>query len=302
MVVGAIVGAAGLEPIIHAIESGKDIALANKETLVMAGELVIKKAFEKKVKILPIDSEHSAIFQCLLGHERDKLDKIFLTASGGPFLNKPLQEFEFIKPSEAINHPKWNMGKKISIDSATLMNKWLEIIEAKYLFNLENSQIDVLVHPESIVHSMVGYKDGSIIAQLGIPDMTTAISYALSFPNRLELNQEFPDFAALKSLNFYKPDLDKFSCLKIAIDALKSSQTYPLITTVLNASNEIAVEAFLEEKIKFTQIPSVINKTIDKYIANQDLSSIKSIDNVQEIMQIDKWARDISNYLIKTIN
>ncbi|MBU4036622.1 MAG: 1-deoxy-D-xylulose-5-phosphate reductoisomerase [Proteobacteria bacterium] len=284
MVVAAMVGSAGLLPVLAAIEAGKDIALANKETLVMAGDIVIKSAEKKGVKILPVDSEHSAIFQCLSGQRKEDMDKILLTASGGPFLNLPSSGFDKIKPEDAINHPVWQMGKKISIDSATMMNKGLEVIEAKHLFEVSVDDIEILIHPQSIVHSMVSFKDGTVIAQMGIPDMKGAIAYAMSYPKRLPIGQSFPDFNSIGSLSFKKPDTEKFPCIDLAFYAGKTGGTLP---AVMNASNEIAVEAFFNRKISFTYIPEVIRKTMEKHfvIANPMLS---------DILEADLWARSIA--------
>ncbi len=282
MVVTAMVGAAGLMPTLAAIEAGKNIALANKETLVMAGEIVVKKAAEKGIKILPIDSEHSAVFQCIAGHRREDMDKIFLTASGGPFLNMPADEFASIRPEEALNHPTWQMGEKISIDSATLINKGLEVIEAKYLFGVSHDMIKVVIHPQSIVHSMVAYRDGSVIAQLGIPDMKGAIAYAISYPERLPLKQPIPDFVNIGALTFQQPDLEKFPCLALAFKACETGGTMPV---VLNASNEVAVEAFLKKRILFTTIPELIKNTMEKHLSVKD-------PTLSDILETDKWARD----------
>ncbi len=284
MVIAAMVGSAGLMPTLSAIDAGKNIALANKETLVMAGNIVMKKAAEKNVKILPIDSEHSAIFQCIAGHRREDMDKILLTASGGPFLNLPLDEFKFIKPEDAMNHPTWEMGRKISIDSATLMNKGLEVMEAGHLFGVSPEDIEVIIHPQSVIHSMVSYKDGSVIAQMSIPDMKGAIAYAISYPERLRLGQPLPDFKSIGSLTFQKPDTGKFPCLDLAFSAGKTGGTLP---SVLNAANEVAVEAFLNKRLHFTDIPEVIRKTMEKHfvIANPALS---------DILDADLWARKIA--------
>ena len=284
MVIAAMVGAAGLMPTLSAIDAGKNIALANKETLVMAGEIVMKKAAEKNIKILPVDSEHSAIFQCIAGHRREDMDKILLTASGGPFLNLPLDEFKFIKPEDAMNHPTWEMGRKISIDSATLMNKGLEVMEAGHLFGISLEDIEVIIHPQSVIHSMVSYKDGSIIAQMGIPDMKGAIAYAMSYPERLPLGQPLPDFKSIGSLTFQKPDTGKFPCLDLAFYAGKTGGTLP---SVLNAANEVAVGAFLNKRLQFTDIPEVIRKTMEKHfvVANPALS---------DILESDLWARKIA--------
>ena len=292
MVITAMMGAAGLKPTLAAINAGKQIGLANKETLVMAGELVIKKAAQKGVEILPIDSEHSAIFQCMLGHRKQDLDKILLTASGGPFLNTPKKDFAYITPEKALKHPNWNMGKKISIDSATLMNKGLELIEAKHLFRVSQDKIQVVVHPQSIIHSMVSYKDGSVIAQLGVPDMKGAIAYAMSYPERLAINQPVPDFASLGSLTFQNPDLDKFPCLAMAFDACKTGGTMP---AVLNAANEIAVESFLNKAVSFLQIPEIIRQIMDNHI-------FVETPEITDILQADQWAREKAKKFIQKLN
>ncbi len=288
MILLAMVGAAGLQPALSAIESKKQVALANKETLVMAGEIVMTKASECGVTILPVDSEHSAIFQCLRGNREKDLKTIFLTASGGPFREKPFEEFKGITLSDALNHPTWNMGQKITIDSATLMNKGLEIIEAVHLFGVSHDKIKVIVHPQSIVHSMVGFKDGSILAHLGQPDMKAAISYALSEPGRLNINMEFPDFAKLGSLKFENPDTQKFPSLLFAFEACKQKGTLP---AVLNAANEVVVNAFLEKRLSFLDIFRIISKTMALHtrIDNPDLSSI---------IEADLWARDKAQSLI----
>ncbi len=288
-VVTAMVGAAGLMPTVHAVDAGKNIALANKETLVMAGEIVINKAEAKGVKILPVDSEHSAIFQCIKGNRKQDIDKIILTASGGPFIHHLADEFAGIKPKDALNHPTWEMGKKISIDSATLMNKGLEIIEARWLFDILQDRIDVLIHPESIVHSMVSFNDGSIMAQLGVPDMKTPIAYALSYPERILLKQPLPEFADVGALTFEKPDLKKFPCLALAYLACETGGTLP---AVLNAANEEAVNSFLDNRLSFIAIPDVIKKTMDQH----DVIANPSLD---DILKADAWAR---NYAKKLIN
>jgi len=284
----AMVGAAGLKPALCAIEAKKHIALANKETLVMAGEIVMAKALENGVSILPVDSEHSAIFQCLKGNQKKDLKTIFLTGSGGPFREKPFDEFNDIALNDALNHPTWNMGNKITIDSATLMNKALEIIEAVHLFDVTHEEIKVLIHPQSIVHSMVGYKDGSIMAQMGQPDMKGAISYALSEPDRLNLQMDFPDFTSIQSLTFEKPDTQKFPSLLFAFEACKQKGTLP---AVMNAANEVAVKAFLEKRIGFLNIFKLISRTMELHtrIDNPDLSGI---------IEADCWARDKAQSLI----
>ncbi len=289
MVVIAVVGAAGLLPTLSAIEAGKDIALANKETLVMGGEIVMQTALDKGIKILPIDSEHSAIFQCIEGQRKKDLKKIHLTASGGPFLNKPANEFYEIKPEEALNHPTWKMGKKVSIDSATLMNKGLEVIEAKHLFDVSHNTIEVVIHPQSMIHSMVSYRDGSVIAQMGIPDMKGAIAYALSYPERLPLNQPIPDFADIGALTFQKPDMEKFPCLDLAFKACDAGKTLP---AVLNAANEVAVQAFLDGDISFGKIPEVVKETMNRH-------SVAEHTSLTDILEADKWARREAEKVIK---
>ena len=288
MVVTAVVGAAGLIPTLAAIEAGKNIALANKETLVMAGEMVIKMAARNRVKIIPIDSEHSAIFQCIAGNRKQDLDKILLTASGGPFLNRPENEFVKIKPQDALNHPTWQMGKKVSIDSATLMNKGLEVIEAKCLFGISQEMIEVLIHPQSVIHSMVSFKDGAVMAQLGIPDMKGAIAYALSYPERLALEQPLPDFAGIGSLTFEQPDLNKFPCLDLAYQACQAGETLP---AVLNAANEMAVQAFLKQRVPFVKIPEVIGKTMESH-------TVVTNPAFDDIIESDRWAREQARNLI----
>lgn len=291
----AIVGSAGLDPALAAIEARKKIALANKETLVMAGQIVMAKASENQVSILPVDSEHSAIYQCLKGNNKKDLKKIFLTGSGGPFLDKPFKDFKNITIKEALKHPTWNMGDKITIDSATLMNKALEVIEAVHLFDIKHDMIKVLIHPQSIVHSMVGYKDGSIIAQIGIPDMKSAVGYALSEPERLDLKVDFPKFTTNNSmdtldsndikanlLSFENPDTKKFPSLLFAYEACRQQKTLP---AVMNAANEEAVKAFLLKKISFLDIFRLIEKTMEKHtiINDPDLSNI---------IEADLWARE----------
>lgn len=288
MVLLAMVGAAGLKPALAAIESKKQVALANKETLVMAGDIVMGSALENGVTLMPVDSEHSAIFQCLQGNRQKDVQKLILTASGGPFRQKSLREFKDISLEEALHHPTWSMGKKITIDSATLMNKGLEVIEAFHLFRVAPEEIEVVVHPESIVHSMVGFKDGTIMAQLGQPDMKGAISYALSFPERLDLKMDFPDFLSLGALTFEKPDTTKFPSLLFAFEACRQKGTLP---AVLNAANETAVNAFLEKRIGFQDIFRLISKTMETHtrIDNPDLSSI---------IEADSWAREKAESLI----
>ncbi len=280
-VVGAMMGAAGLGPILSAIDAGKTIALSNKETLVMAGETVMRRAAEKGVAILPVDSEHSAIFQCLSGQRREDLDTIVLTASGGPFLKCPAGEFEDITPADALKHPNWEMGKKITIDSATLMNKGLEVIEARWLFGVSPERIRVVVHPQSIVHSMVAYRDGSVIAQMGVPDMKGAIAYALSCPERMDIGQPPPDFSKLGELTFQEPDWKRFPCLQLAFEACEVGGTLP---AVLNGANEAAVEAFLQEKISFTTIPRIIRDAMVRHVPTSN-------PTLDDILEADRWAR-----------
>jgi len=281
IVVSAISGAAGLMPTLAAIKAGKNIALANKETMVIAGDIVTKMSRKNGVKILPVDSEHSAIFQCLEGQNRSFLKRVILTASGGPFLNLSKKELNNVKPNQALCHPKWKMGKKITIDSASLMNKGLEVIEAKWLFEVGFDKIDVLIHPQSIVHSMVEFIDGSVTAQMGIADMRIPIAYALSYPERIENNLPRLNFIQTNNLQFYKPDTEKFRCLQLAYKAGIEGGTYP---AVLNAANEVAVEAYMGEKIKFTDIPGVIEKILNAH------DSVKE-PSLEEIMQADSWAR-----------
>lgn len=273
MVVGAMVGFSGLRPAIAAIKADKILALANKETLVAAGSIVEKLG----AKILPVDSEHSAIFQCLQGSDGNRLSKIHLTASGGPFRTWSKSQIASAKASDALKHPNWNMGAKVTIDSATMMNKGLEVIEAKWLFGLEPKDINVLVHPESIVHSMVEFEDGAVLAQLGVPDMRLPIQYALSYPNRLPLQGQRLDFS--KSLTFEKPDFERFPCLKLAFDAIEKGGTAPC---AMNAANEVAVAAFLKDEIGFYDIPLLVQKTIDsvEFTASPSLDDIFAVNDL----------------------
>lgn len=281
IVLTALVGMIGLVPTLEAIKYRKTIALANKETLVTAGRLVMNEAKKMGVNILPVDSEHCAIFQCLNGESNKEIEKIILTASGGPFRNKTKEQLVNVTKNEALKHPNWSMGRKISIDSATLMNKGLEVIEAKWLFGLDSSDIDVLVHPQSIVHSMVQFIDGSVIAQLGNPDMKLPIQYAFSYPKRIYNDYERLDLAKVSSLTFEKPDINTFPCLKLAYECLEKGGTY---STVLNAANEILVSEFLNDTIKFYDIPKYIEKALEKH------SSIEE-PTLEEILYIDDWSR-----------
>ncbi len=282
IVLNSLVGNIGLEPTLKAIRNGKDIALANKETLVTAGELVMKEAREHNVKIYPVDSEHSAIFQCLQGNSQNKIRKIHLTASGGPF--KDYTSFDGITVEAALKHPNWSMGKKITIDSATMMNKGLEVIEAKWLFDVDVDQINVVVHPQSIIHSMVEFEDSAVIAQLGEPDMKVPIQYALTYPNRIK--NDFPkiDFFSCGNLTFQKPNLELFRCLQLAFDAIKTGGTLP---TVMNGANEVAVAAFLDRKIGFSDIPKLIEKAMNAY-------NIKYNYDFEDVFEADLWAREFS--------
>jgi 1-deoxy-D-xylulose-5-phosphate reductoisomerase len=283
MVLTAMVGYSGLIPTIHAIKAKKPIALANKETLVVAGALITQLAKENAVNIYPVDSEHSAIFQCLAGEWHNSIEKIYLTASGGPFRGKKAEELAHVTKQQALKHPNWDMGAKITIDSASLMNKGLEVIEAKWLFNLSVEQIDVIVHPQSIVHSIVQFQDGSMKAQMGLPDMKLPIQYALAYPQRLQASFPRFDFMNYSSLSFEKPDLQTFRNLGLAFEALKQGGNMPCI---LNASNEIVVEAFLQDKIGFLQMSDVIEKTMQKaaFINNPTLDDyIKSDEEARRI-------------------
>lgn len=272
-VVSAIVGAAGLSPTLAAIEAGKDIALANKETLVMAGELVMNAARENRVELLPIDSEHNAIFQSMSAGRRQDVQRIILTASGGPFLLMNSRDLWDVSPEQALAHPNWSMGKKISIDSATLMNKGLEVIEARWLFDVEIENIEVLIHPQSIVHSMVEFVDGSVISQMGIPDMRIPIMYALSYPERLTMNLPRLDLHFENDLSFRRPDFKKFPALKLAYQACRQGGTLP---AALNAANEVAVEAFLCKKIRFPEIAWVVAETVSQ-LTPRDASTLNAV-------------------------
>jgi 1-deoxy-D-xylulose-5-phosphate reductoisomerase len=271
--VGAMVGSAGLLPTIEAIKRGKRIALANKETLVVAGEFITELAEKSNAEILPIDSEHSAIFQCIEGERNKEIEKLILTASGGPFLNKSYKDLEDVTVAEALNHPNWKMGNKITIDSASMMNKGLEIIEAHWLFGTAAEDINVVIHPQSVIHSMVQFVDGSIKAQLGLPDMKLPIQYALTYPERVGNNFERTNLADIGKLTFFEPDFHKFECLKLAFYALSQGGTAPCI---LNAANEVVVDKFLKGEIKFTRIPVLIGKALEK-IKNYNSPSLEVI-------------------------
>ena len=288
LVLTALVGFSGLKPTLKAIETGKQIALSNKETLVVAGELVTKNAREMGVNIYPVDSEHSAIFQCLAGEFHNKIEKIYLTASGGPFRNKNREFLEKVTKNDALKHPNWNMGNKVTIDSATLMNKGLEVIEAKWLFNLRQDQIEVVVHPQSIIHSLVQFEDGSMKAQMGLPDMKLPIQYALFYPTRIK--SDFPRFSFLDypQLTFEKADTSIFRNLLLAYEAMRIGGNMPCI---LNAANEIVVDAFLKERISFLKMPDVIEKCMN-------LCAFISHPAIDDYYQTDNEARRITNTLI----
>ncbi|MCX7880502.1 MAG: 1-deoxy-D-xylulose-5-phosphate reductoisomerase [Ignavibacteria bacterium] len=292
LVVSAIVGFSGVKPTISALASGKNVALANKESIVVAGEIITEITRKYNSKIISIDSEHNAILQCLVGENLDTVEEVILTASGGPFLNTDPKNFEHIQIQEALAHPRWSMGKKISIDSATLMNKGLEVIEAHWLFNLETDKIKVLIHPESIIHSMVQFIDGSIKAQLGPPDMRIPISFALNYPNRFKYDFPRINLAKIEKLSFFEPNHNKFPCLRLAYDALAVGGSAPI---VLNASNEIAVNAFLGGKITFDKIPACIEFALNK-INN------KAKPSLEEIYYIDKLTREITESFINNLN
>ncbi len=281
--VSAIVGAAGLQPTLAAINAGKDIGLANKETLVMAGKIVMDAVKQTGVLLFPIDSEHSAIFQALEGGRREDVNKIILTASGGPFRQKSASELKDVTPKQALNHPNWSMGKKISIDSATLMNKGLEVIEARWLFNMHSDDIEVVIHPQSIVHSLVEYQDGSVLAQLGIPDMRIPIAYALSYPQRLSLNLKRLSLSQCANLQFDEPDYQRFPALQLAFDALSNGGVLP---AVLNAANEEAVDAFLDGKIAFPQISELVAMAMDSVDTGDE-------NSLEDILEADRLSRHL---------
>ena len=281
-VLTSVVGNVGLLPTVEAINAGKDILLANKETLVTSGSIIMPLALKKNVKILPVDSEHSAIFQCLQGNENNRISKILLTASGGPFFGKTKEQLKNVTKKDALAHPNWSMGAKITIDSATMMNKGLEVIEAKWLFGVEPDNIEVYVHRQSIVHSMVEFCDNSVIAQMGVPDMKLPIVYAIHYPERKFPVCEKLDLFKCNTLTFAKPDIDTFECLGFAYDALKIGGTMP---AVMNAANEIAVSRFLNDEIEFLQIPYIIRKTMDAHTVKHNIS-------ITDVINADLWARE----------
>ena len=287
VVVSGVMGSAGLLPAIHALKSGKNLALANKETLVIAGELVLREAKKTNSQIIPIDSEHSAIFQVLNGEKKEQIKKIILTASGGPFRTFSLDQMETVTVKDALKHPNWDMGAKITIDSSTMMNKGLEYIEAKWLFGV-NTPIEIIVHAQSIIHSMIEFVDTSIIAQLGIPDMRVPIAYALTYPDRFECDLPSLDLTTMGNLTFEAPDLERFPCLRLAIDAMEIGKTMP---AVLNAANEIAVQAFLEELIPYKDIAELIRMVMQ----NHNPSPLKEL---QDVLIADRWAREETTKLV----
>ena len=288
ILIGAMVGFAGLAPTIEAIKRGKRIALANKETLVVGGELVTNLCKKYNAELIPVDSEHSAIYQCLVGENNKEVEKLIITASGGPFLNKQKSELENVTVDEALNHPNWKMGNKITIDSASMMNKGLEVIEAHWLFGLPKNKIEVVIHPQSIVHSMVQFVDGSIKAQMGIPDMKLPIQYALTYPERFENKFERADLPKINNLSFFEPDFKKYECLRMAYETLDAGGTTPCI---MNAANEVAVDKFLNRKIKFSQIPALIEKALNKIENHKE-------PDLNTIFECDKETREFVTSLI----
>ena len=287
LVLNALVGSHGMEPTLNALKAGVDVALSNKESLVVAGDIITAAMNISGAKLFPVDSEHSAIWQCMIGESLDDIERIILTGSGGPFRERPLKTFDNILVSEALNHPNWDMGKKITIDSATMMNKGLEVIEAYWLFNMQVSQIDIIVHPQSIIHSMIEFKDGSIKAQMGVPDMKVPIQYALTYPNHLEAPWERLDFAMLGDLSFQAPDFDRFPCIKLAYLALDKMGTTP---AVLNMANDYCVYKFLDEKINFTDIPVIIESAMN----NHEWTENPNLDYLKEL---DLWTENfVNNY------
>ncbi|MCH7763504.1 MAG: 1-deoxy-D-xylulose-5-phosphate reductoisomerase [Candidatus Marinimicrobia bacterium] len=285
IVMNGLVGSAGMEPTIRSLDAGVNVALSNKESLVMAGSVIESIKVKTGAKIFPVDSEHSAIWQCLTGEDLSDVRRIILTGSGGPFRLRDVNTFSEITPKEALNHPNWDMGNKITIDSATMMNKGLEVIEAKWLFGLKANQIEIVVHPQSIIHSMVEFSDGSIKAQLGVPDMKIPIQYSLTYPRHVEAGWETLDLVKINNLTFEAPDLDKFPCIKLAYDAMESGGSTP---AVLNVANEQAVYKFLEGRIQFTDIPKIIEKAcaVHNWVAEPTLN---------EILDLELWATDFVN-------
>lgn len=291
LVISAIVGAAGLVPTLAAIRSGKHIALANKEPMVMAGKLMQAEARKHGVRIFPVDSEHSAIFQSLEGHRRQDVRRLILTASGGALWTLTKEQLQDVTPEQALQHPNWKMGAKITIDSATLMNKGLEVVEARWLFDIDASRIDVLIHRESIIHSLVEYEDRSMIAQLGLPDMRTPISYAMRYPERLPLDLPSLDLTEIGKLTFDKPDHDRFPCLSLGYESLRVGGTMP---AAMNAANEVAVEAFLNGGIRFVEIPEIIRHTMEAH-------SYRDLVDLEDALEADRWAREKAGSLVHAL-
>jgi 1-deoxy-D-xylulose-5-phosphate reductoisomerase len=296
-VMASIVGAAGLKPTLCAAQAGKKILLANKESLVIAGEVFVRAARESGARVLPVDSEHNAIFQALPQGFENGLDsvgveRIILTASGGPFLHKSADELSRVTPAQACKHPNWDMGRKISVDSATLMNKGLEVIEAHWLFDTTPDQLEVLIHPQSIIHSMVAYRDGSVLAQLGTPDMRTPIAYALAWPDRIEAGVKRLNLAEIGTLNFSAPDFERFPCLRLAFEAMRAGRNAPV---VLNAANEVAVQAFLDEQIAFNRIPELVDRVMQRVPAG-------SISGLDDVLEQDRLARGAAHTIMKEMS
>ncbi len=287
LIVSGMVGCAGLVPSFAAVQAGKTLALANKETLVVAGEVVLREAKTRGVDIIPVDSEHSAIFQALNGESPERIRRIVLTASGGPFRTFTAEQMESVTVEDALKHPNWDMGSKITIDSATMMNKGLEYIEAKWLFDTK-TQVDIIVHAQSIIHSMIEFVDTSIMAQMGIPDMRVPIAYALTYPDRIDSDLPSLDLAAMGDLTFEAPDFDRFPCLRLAHEVMDQGQTFP---AVLNAANEIAVQAFLERKIGYKDIPELIESTLNNHQPH-------TVQTIEDVLQADDWARKEAERLI----
>lgn len=289
-VVAAIEGAAGLVPTYHALLEKKDVALANKETLVMAGELIMSIAGKGESNLLPVDSEHSALHQCLRGAQKEEVHRLVLTASGGPFFDKSREQLEGVTVEEALNHPTWDMGPKITIDSATLMNKGLEVIEAYHLFGIQPDHIAIVIHPQSIIHSMVEFVDGTVLAQMSITDMRSAILYALSYPDRWNSNLPRLDLLSLSALEFHPPDRNKFPCIRLAYQALENGQTYP---TALNAANEVAVHYFLRGSLAFSSIPEVIEKVLNQHQPTE-------MNDLETVLEVDRQARQRAEETVKS--
>jgi len=291
MVISATVGSVGFVPTYRALEIGRRVALANKETLVMAGELMIKAAAASGAELLPVDSEHNAIHQCLRGERREEVRRLILTASGGPFRNLPLDQLRNVTPKQALKHPVWNMGAKITIDSATLMNKGLEVIEAGWLFGFGPDQIDIVIHPRSTIHSMVEMVDGSIIAQMGVPDMRHAIQYAMTYPQRFFCDVPRLDLAKLRALEFFSPDTTRFPCIRLAYEAMRAGGTLP---AAMSAANEVAVEAFINRRISFPTIPQIIEEVM---LAHK----IGEVTDISTVLEVDAWARARCNEIINQL-